>query len=77
LTLSLLHGKLSAFIRLQFSLIVWEVSMARREATGVSAMTIRFGKGIGAVRALPKAKGKRPGVIIFMNATASINTPKT
>ncbi len=28
-------------------------------------MTIRFGKGVGAVRALPKAKGKRPGVIIL------------
>ncbi|HUC97219.1 MAG TPA: dienelactone hydrolase family protein, partial [Candidatus Polarisedimenticolaceae bacterium] len=39
--------------------------MARQQATGISAMTIRFGKGVGAVRALPKAKGKRPGVIIL------------
>ena len=39
--------------------------MARQQATGISRMTIRFGKSIGAVRALPKAKGKRPGVIIL------------
>lgn len=39
--------------------------MARQQATGISPMTIRFGKSVGAVRALPKAKGKRPGVIIL------------
>jgi dienelactone hydrolase len=39
--------------------------MARQQATGISPMMIRFGKGVGAVRALPKAKGKRPGVIIL------------
>jgi carboxymethylenebutenolidase len=54
-----------AFIRLQLILIVWEVFMARQQATGISPMTIRFGKSVGAVRALPKAQGKRPGVIIL------------
>ena len=39
--------------------------MARQQATGISPTTIRFGKGIGAVRALPRAKSKRPGVIIL------------
>ena len=37
--------------------------MAQQQATGISPTTIRFGKGIGAVRALPRAKIKRPGVI--------------
>ena len=39
--------------------------MAKKQATGISPTTIRFGKGISAVRALPKAKGKRPAVIIL------------
>jgi carboxymethylenebutenolidase len=39
--------------------------MAANKTTGISPMTVRFGAGIGAVRALPKAKGKRPGVIIL------------
>src|SRR5918995_4775346 len=39
--------------------------MPQKPATGISPMTIRFGKGLGAVRALPKAKGKRPAVIIL------------
>jgi dienelactone hydrolase len=39
--------------------------MARQQATGISPTTIRFGKGVGAVRALPKVRGKRPGVIIL------------
>jgi dienelactone hydrolase len=49
----------------EFILIVGEVFMARQQATGISPTTIRFGKSVGAVRALPKAKGKRPGVIIL------------
>ena len=39
--------------------------MPQRPAMGISPTTIRFGKGISAVRALPKAKSKRPGVIIL------------
>src|SRR6187200_1580306 len=39
--------------------------MASQRATGISPMTIRFGKSVSAVRALPKAKGKRPAVIIL------------
>ena len=39
--------------------------MARKKTTGISATTVRFGQGISAVRALPKAKGKRPAVIIL------------
>ncbi|MPZ77527.1 MAG: hypothetical protein GEU77_13500 [Deltaproteobacteria bacterium] len=39
--------------------------MARKKTTGISATMVRFGKGISAVRALPKAKGKRPAVIIL------------
>jgi carboxymethylenebutenolidase len=39
--------------------------MAVEKGRGISATPIRFGKGIGAVRALPKAKGKRPAVIIL------------
>ena len=40
--------------------------MAAKKATGISPTTIRFGKGISAVRALPTAKSKRPGVIILL-----------
>lgn len=39
--------------------------MATKKSTGVRAATIKFGGGIDAVRALPKAKGKRPAVIIL------------
>jgi dienelactone hydrolase len=39
--------------------------MAVKKATGISPSTVRFGPGITAVRALPKAKGKRPAVIIL------------
>ena len=39
--------------------------MATKKSTGVSSSTVRFGDGITAVRALPKAKGKRPAVIIL------------
>src|SRR6187200_2639918 len=39
--------------------------MAVEKARGISATPIRFGNCIGAVRALPKAKGKRPAVIIL------------
>src|SRR5262245_63022824 len=39
--------------------------MAVKKATGITPSTVRFGPGISAVRALPKAKGKRPAVIIL------------
>ena len=39
--------------------------MAAKKATGITPSTVRFGRGITAVRALPKAKGKRPAVIIL------------
>jgi len=39
--------------------------MAEKRATAVSAAPVRFGDGIGAVRAVPRAKGKRPAVIIL------------
>ena len=39
--------------------------MAVKKATGITPSTVRFGRGIIAVRALPKAKGKRPAVIIL------------
>ena len=39
--------------------------MPQKPTTGISPTTIRFGKGISAMRALPKAKSKRPGVIIL------------
>jgi carboxymethylenebutenolidase len=39
--------------------------MAVEKARGISATPVRFGNGIGAVRALPKAKGRRPAVIIL------------
>ena len=39
--------------------------MAVKKATGITPSTVRFGRGITAVRALPKAKGKRPAVIIL------------
>jgi carboxymethylenebutenolidase len=39
--------------------------MAGKRASGITPSTVRFGRGITAVRALPKAKGKRPAVIIL------------
>ena len=39
--------------------------MAQKSSTGISSTSVRIGKGIGAVRALPRAKGKRPAVIIL------------
>jgi carboxymethylenebutenolidase len=39
--------------------------MAIKKSTGISSTTIRFAKGIGAARALPRAKTKRPAVIIL------------
>jgi carboxymethylenebutenolidase len=42
-----------------------EVMMAAKKTTGISPTAIKYGGGIGAVRALPKAKGKRPAVIIL------------
>lgn len=37
----------------------------KKKAAGITPTMIKFGGGIGAVRALPKAKGKRPAVIIL------------
>jgi carboxymethylenebutenolidase len=42
-----------------------EASMAVKKTTGISPATVRFGSGITAVRVLPKAKGRRPAVIIL------------
>ena len=39
--------------------------MAIKRSAGIAPMTVRFGQGMSAVRALPKAKGKRPGVILL------------
>ena len=39
--------------------------MAAKKSSGIAAKMIKYGDGIGAVRALPKAKGKRPAVIIL------------
>ena len=39
--------------------------MAVKKTMGIIPSTVRFGRGITAVRALPKAKGKRPAVIIL------------
>ena len=39
--------------------------MAGKKSSGISPSMIKFGAGISAVRALPKAKGKRPAVIIL------------
>lgn len=39
--------------------------MAAKKTTGITPTTIKYGGGISAVRALPKAKGKRPAVIIL------------
>jgi carboxymethylenebutenolidase len=39
--------------------------MAANKTTGIQSSTIRFGGGISAVRALPRAKGRRPAVILL------------
>jgi carboxymethylenebutenolidase len=39
--------------------------MAARKPNGITPRMIKYGNGITAVRALPKAKGKRPAVIIL------------
>src|SRR6185295_10926700 len=39
--------------------------MAAKKTTGIIPTMIQYGDGISAVRALPKAKGKRPAVIIL------------
>jgi len=39
--------------------------MAAKKTTGISPSAVKFGSGVGAVRALPKAKGARPAVIIL------------
>ncbi|MBI1995844.1 MAG: dienelactone hydrolase family protein, partial [Deltaproteobacteria bacterium] len=39
--------------------------MAAKKSTGIKPTMVKFGGGIGAVRALPKAKGERPAVIIL------------
>jgi len=38
---------------------------AKKKSAGVTPTMIKFGGGVSAVRALPKAKGKRPAVIIL------------
>src|SRR5262250_1512975 len=39
--------------------------MVAKKTTGISPTTVRFGSGISALRALPKAKDRRPAVIIL------------
>jgi len=39
--------------------------MTAKKSTAIKPATVKFGGGIGAVRALPRAKGKRPAVIIL------------
>jgi carboxymethylenebutenolidase len=39
--------------------------MASKQSPGITPAAVRFGGGIGAVRALPKAKGQRPAVILL------------
>ncbi len=39
--------------------------MAAKKTSGITPKMIRYGNGISAVRALPKAKNKRPAVIIL------------
>jgi carboxymethylenebutenolidase len=39
--------------------------MAAKTSTGINPTMVKYGGGISAVRALPKAKGKRPAVIIL------------
>ena len=39
--------------------------MAGKKSGGITARMIQYGNGISAVRTLPKAKSKRPAVIIL------------
>jgi carboxymethylenebutenolidase len=39
--------------------------MAAKKSAGITATMVKYGGGISAVRALPKAKGRRPAVIIL------------
>ena len=39
--------------------------MAQKSPAGIKATTVKYGRGISAVRALPSGKGKRPAVIIL------------
>jgi len=39
--------------------------MVAKKTTGIVTTTVKYGGGISAVRTLPKAKGKRPAVIIL------------
>jgi carboxymethylenebutenolidase len=39
--------------------------MANKDSGGITPTTVRFGEGISAVRALPRAKGRRPAVILL------------
>lgn len=39
--------------------------MAAKKSAGIAATMVKYGGGISAVRALPKAKGRRPAVIIL------------
>src|ERR671925_493392 len=39
--------------------------MAIENATGISPISLRFGKGISAVGAFPETKGKRPAIILL------------
>jgi carboxymethylenebutenolidase len=41
------------------------MSMGDTKNNGISPAPVRFGSGISAVRALPKARGKRPAVILL------------
>src|ERR1041385_430477 len=42
-----------------------ETFMATKKTASISSSPVRFGDGVGAVRALPKARGKRPAVILL------------
>ena len=39
--------------------------MARKKSPGIQSSTVQFGSGVPAFRALPRAKGKRPAVILL------------
>ena len=39
--------------------------MAAKKSAGITATIVKYGGGVSAVRALPKAKGRRPAVIIL------------
>lgn len=39
--------------------------MARQKTSGIKSSTVQFGSGVPAFRALPRAKGKRPAVILL------------